>query len=330
MAEDAKEDGKQAAKEAKEARAKDPLVPRDRDADGKFKPNEADTIDAEKAAAVKKLQEPDPDASALRKALSERKETAKYKAEANAELERMRAEVRQVHQQVLRDKQEVAAERAKLARLRTDPIAAIRENGWEPEQFIMDIAQDGTPEGKAQRDARALRESIKELHDWKAAQANERQQQTQQREQYEQRQFRQNVEREFLGTVNGKSETGEDTHPHLAGLYKGHEVGLLAEADVVAEQYRNATGKEATFSEIAEYLEERAAKWYKSMSGGAKAAPPAVQGKPTQGSSGKKSLSPAGSSERRSLGTSYADLDGDERREMAITAVRAAISHSGS
>lgn len=321
---EAKEAGKAAAKEAKESRAKDPLVPRDRDADGKFIPNDSD----EKRSA--KPTEPDPEASALRKALSERKETAKYKAEANAELERMRAEVRQVHQQVLRDKQEVATERAKLAQLRSDPIRAIRENGWDPEQFIMDIAQDGTPEGKAARANRELQQSIKELHEWKAAQAEERQQQARQLQQNKQKEFRQQVERQFLDTTfNTKNEAGEEQHPHLAGLYKGHEVGLLAEADVVAEQYRNMTGKEATFSEIAEYLEERAAKWYKSMSGRTQAVPPVTQGKPTQGSSGKKSLSPAGSSERRSLGKSFADLDGEERREAAMTAVRSAIHASG-
>ena len=81
--------------------------------------------------------------------------------------------------------------------------------------------------------------------------------------------------------------------------------------------------------EIAEYLEERAAMWYKSLSAPQEGAS-VTKGKPTQGVAGRKSLSPQGSSERRSLGTSLADLDGDERREAAMEAVRSALHATGS
>ncbi len=331
MEEDLKEEGKKAAKEAKSAREKDPLVPRDRGPDGKFLTT--DPVEKDKAEAVKKLTKPegaDDDASALRKALTERKEQAKYKAEANAQLERDRQEARQIYQQLQRERQEIAAEKERLALLRKDPVRAIRENGWDkPEDFILDIAQDGTPEGQARRAQRALEAQIKELHDWKADQAKQIEAQRQEAEQGQRRQFRQNVEREFLNAAS--------KHEALVSMYKGHEVGLIAEADVVAEQYRNVTGKEASFAEIAEYLAERTEQWYKSRSkatsvpdsaGNQMAS--ATQGRPTQGSAtGKRTLSPAGSSERRSLGNSYADLDGDERREAAMTAVRSAIHASG-
>ncbi len=331
MEEDLKEEGKKAAKEAKAAREKDPLVPRDRGPDGKFLTS--DPVEKEKEEAVKKLakSEPDEDASALRKALTERKEQAKYKAEANAQLERDRAEARAVYQQLQREKQEIAAERQKLAMFRKDPVRAIRENGWEnPEEFILDIAQDGTPEGQARRQQRELQAQIKELHDWKAEQARQVEAQREEAASHDRRQFRQNVEREFLNAAS--------QHEALVSMYRGHEVGLIAEADVVAEQYRNVTGKEATFAEIAEYLAERTERWYKTRSqakvvpdsAGNQMAPAVTQGRPTQGSAtGKKSLSPAGSSERRSLGNSYADLDGDERREAAMMAVKSAIHASG-
>ncbi len=334
MEEDLKEEGKKAAKEAKQAREKDPLVPRDRGPDGKFLT--ADPVEKDKTEAVKRLKEPevDEDASALRKALAERKEQAKYKAEANAQLERDRQEARQIYQQLQRERQEIAAEKERLALLRKDPVRAIRENGWDkPEDFILDIAQDGTPEGQARRQQRALEAQIKELHDWKAEQARQVETQRQEAEVAQRRNFRQNVEREFLNAAS--------KHEALVSMYKGHEVGLIAEADVVAEQYRNVTGKEASFSEIAEYLAERTERWYKSRSQ-ASSVPngtpdqagnqmaPATQGRPTQGSAtGKRTLSPAGSSERRSLGNSYADLDGDERREAAMAAVRSAFHHSG-
>jgi hypothetical protein len=319
------EEGRTAAKEAKAHREKDPLIPRDRGPDGKFLT--ADPVEKEKAEAVKKLVAPedDADASSLRKALAERKAAAQYKAEANAELERQRTEVRQFYAQLEREKAQVAAERQKLEILRKDPIRAIRENGWDPEEFILDIASDGTPEGQAKRQQRELQAQLKEIHDWKRQMAEDAQRQAQEAEHEQKRNFRQQVETAFLRTA-----MAEERHPHLTTFYKGHEVGLLAEADVVAEQYRHVTGKEATFGEIAEYLEERAAKWYKSMNGRTQAVPPVTQGRPTQGSAtGKKSLSPAGSSERRTLGTNLADLDGDDRLEAARVAVRAAIHASG-
>ncbi len=331
MEEDLKEEGKKAAKEAKSAREKDPLVPRDRGPDGKFLTS--DPVEKDKADAVKKLAKPDEadeDASALRKALTERKEQAKYKAEANAQLERDRQEARQIYQQLQREREEIARDRERMALLRKDPVRAIRENGWDkPEDFILDIAQDGTPEGQARRQQRELERQIKELHDWKADQAKQIEAQRQEAEVNNRRSFRQNVEREFLNAAS--------KHEALVSMYKGHEVGLIAEADVVAEQYRNVTGKEASFAEIAEYLAERTERWYKSRSK-ATSVPdstgnqiePVTQGRPTQGSAtGKRTLSPAGSSERRSLGNSYADLDGDERREAAMTAVRSAIHASG-
>lgn len=323
---DAKADGATAAKEARAARGKDPLVPRDRDANAGDDP-----VEAEKEAAVRKLQEPDETASALKKALQERRETAKYKAEATAEVEKMRQETRQFYQQLQREKQEVAQERQRLALLRTDPVRAIKENGWDGEKFILDIAMDGTPEGARARQERELMARLERAEAWQKSQQDAETERKQEYEVNQRRQFRQNVEREFLKTTfDTKTDDGADKHPHLASFYKGHEVGLLAEADVVAEQYRNMTGKEATFAELAEYLEERAAMWYKSMSSKGQAPRLVTQGRPTQGSAtGKKSLSPSGSSERRTLGSTYADLDGEDRLEAAKVAVRAAIHASG-
>ncbi len=325
------EEGRTAAKEAKAHREKDPLVARDRGPDGKFLT--ADPVEKEKAdavRAVKAVEEPDEDASALRKALNERKETAKYKAEANAELERQRQEVRQFHAQLQREKAAVAAERERMAMFRKDPVRAIRENGWEnPEEFILDVAQDGTPEGQARRAQRELQQQIKELHEWKEAQARQAQEYQEAQEIQRKQHFRQNVERELV-RVAFEATNGSERHPHLTAMYKGHEDSLCAEADTVADKYRSVTGKEASFAEIAEYLEERAAKWYKSISERHQGAVSVTQGRPTPGSAtGKKSLSPAGSSERRTLGTAIADLDGEERLEAAKIAVRAAIHHSG-
>jgi hypothetical protein len=348
LAEEAKEEGKRAAKEAKEHTAKDPLAPKPRGSDGKFLTD--DPIKKEKDAAVKKLEveteeaePPSETAGQLKRQLRERAELAKAKAEAAAELEKDRAETRRFYQQLEQEKREIAAEREKFARLRKDPIAAIRENGWDPEKFILDIAMDGTPEGQKARAERDLMERLERAESWQKQQEQQAEEYRQQQAHQRKVEFRGQVEREFLKEAFANE--------HLAGLYKGNEAGLLAQADVVADRYREITtvrdqygrvvvpGKEATAKEIAEFLEERTAKWYKSKSGQAALAEidPAdrqsatvTKGSPTQGkATGKKSLGPNGSGERRTLGSSLKDADGDERIALANEAVRAAIALAG-
>lgn len=340
------EEGKKAAKEAKDHLEKDPVQRAARGKDGKFQsdkdPAEQEVEDAKEALSKemakaepkepKKKDEADEDASALRKALQERKEAAKFKAEAAAELEKARQEARQFYQQLQREKQELAQEKARLEMLRKDPIRAIKENGWDPEEFIMDIASDGTPEGQARRAQRELQAQIAELRNWKQEQAEQAQRQAVQAKEQEKAQFRRSVEQQFLNAAAARKEDGTHKNNHLVSMYKDDPAALIVQADLVAERYRQATGKEASFAEIAEYLEERAAKWYKSMSNSSapQVGAPVTQGKPTLGSAtGKRSLSPNGSSERRSLGVSLQDLDGDERRSAAMDAVRAALHASG-
>mgnify|MGYP001617395095 FL=1 len=90
--EDAKEEGKKAAKEAKAHKDKDPLIPRDRNPDGTFVPQ--DPVDADKEAAVAALKKEKADeedaGSTLKKALAERKEVARFKREAADQLEKER------------------------------------------------------------------------------------------------------------------------------------------------------------------------------------------------------------------------------------------------
>ncbi len=334
--EDAKEEGKKAAKEAKSARDKDPLVPRDRNPDGTFVQADPVEQDKEKAvAALKKEKSDEEDAgSALKKALAERKEVARFKKEAADQLEKERQEVRQIHQRLKQQEAEIRQREEKMAMLRKDPVRAIRENGWDnPEDFILDIARDGTPEGQQARAHRELLERLDRAEQWQKQELEQRQRQAEEREEHARRSNREQIERSFL--------TEASKYESLVGMYKGHEVELISQADVVAEKYRNATGKEATFAEIAEFLAERHERWYKSRSSNnqatrpvdateAQAASSVSAGRPTQGSAtGKKRPTSAASSERRSLGTNFADLDGDERLEAAKTAVRAAINASG-
>lgn len=322
------EEGKKAAKETKEALEKDPLVPRGQD--GKFLSKAKPEDDSEPEVPAKPTPKPkteaDEDTSALKSALAQRKEMAKAKAEAQQELNKAREEARQMYQQLQQERTQLQQERQRLEILKTDPVRAIRENGWNPEDFILDIANDGTPEGQLRRQQRELQQQLKELNNWKQQQAEERQRQAQEYEVRQRQAYRQQVEREFLKTA-----LDESKHPHLYDMYQGSERSLLAEGDMIAEEYRKATGEEATFQDIAEYLEERAAKWYKKVSGRHASVVPSGQqvvpvASPPPGVSGKRTLSPASSGERRTLGNTLKDLDGDERLEAAREAVRAALA----
>lgn len=319
------EEGKRAAKSAKDSRDQDPLQVREtteRDESGKFvaKPA-ADKVKAEAKPAPK----PEEDAESLKAVLAQRKQLAAAKAQASQAESRAMQEIRQYKAQLDQEKQEVARERARFEQLRKDPTRAFKEMGWDPEEAILDMARSGTPEGKAAREQRELQESIRELREWKAQQARDAEAQQRTHQQRQAVAYRQQVEKAFVGIA-----MNEEKHPHLAGMYQGHEAGLLAEADVIAEQYRNLTGKEASFEDVAEYLEERSANWYKSMSTrNQQAQIPVTRGKPTQGNATGRTLSPEGSSERRSLGTMLKDLDGEERLAAAREAVGAAFKHSG-
>jgi len=323
--------GESAAKEAKAAREQDPLRPRGdttRDANGKFVAKPADPDGAPEKPIKNESEE---DATALKRVLQERKQIAATKAAQQAEFTRQQQQLQAYERHLAQQRAEIERDRKRYEVIKTDPVRAFRENGWDPESVILDLARDGTPEGQAMRAQRELQAQLKEMQDWKAAQEAQRVEAQRQAEARAWDQRRAQIEQEFVTTA-----LNEDKHPHLTAFYKGHEASLVAEGDSVADQYRALTGKEATSTEIAEYLEDRAAKWYKTMSSRSQAPsaagqqnrPVVTQGRPTQGSATGRTLSADDSSERRSLGASFKDLDGDERLAAARDAVGAALRAS--
>lgn len=317
---EAAEEGKKAAKEAKTSSDNEPLRPRDntdRDADGKFKKTEA-----------KPEPSDEDDKNSLKRLLSERKQIAAQKDHVRQEFARQEQQLRQMKAQIEHEARQVQQERQRLAMLRKDPARAIRENGWDPESFILDIAQDGTPEGQAARRQREHAAQVEEIRQWRADMERQKQEDAQRQEHARHQANRTSVESKFASLASD----GEK-HPHLSALLETGEhglVGLIAEGDAVADRYRELTGKEATMEDIVEYLEEYKAKWYNNVSKrGQQNQAPVTKGRPTQGSGTGRTLSPEGSSERRSLGTSIKDLDGDERLAAAREAVGAALRASG-
>jgi hypothetical protein len=318
--------GKEGADDAEKVSGKDQFS-----AKGKSKATEDEDEEAEEKPAKAKAEEEDPDERELKRVLRHREKLARAKQQQNQELAQQQNQLRQMYAQLQREKQAIEQERQRIARLKTDPAAAIRENGWDPEEFIVSLAKEGTEEGKVARLLREQQAQLQEMNKWREEQARQREQYMRQMQEQQAVQARQSVEQQFLGHA-----MDAEKRPHLADFYKGREGALIAEGDIIAAQYREATGKEASLEDIAEYIEEslaeRARAWYEKSARSAKTSQPrqsAVDtGKPAK--SRGRTLTADTSSERRSLGKGLADLDGDERLQAAREAVKVALANSRS
>jgi len=326
-------EGKKAAEAAKEADENDIHKPKGMKKDGpppkdpktgKFLPR-----DGQDAAGTKENPEDseniDPDTANVKQVLKARQKIAAQKQKQQQEYQQQQQELQRQYYQIQQMAAKVERDRQLVEQLKKDPVRAVREAGWDPEEFIMSLAKEGTEEGKMARLLREQNQRLDEMNRWKEEQARAAQE-AQERAQYQQMvQYRQQMERQFLGHV-----ASEENFPHINTFYNGREHSLIAEADMVAAQYRELTGKEASLEDIAEYIEEvlaeRAGKWYDKTKS-SKVNAPSNAGKPARGATGK-TLTNSDASDRRSVGKDISELDGDERLEAARTAVRAALAHS--
>lgn len=311
--------------------------------DGKFLPRNGPKVGGSKADSVEdgggdeageELPE-DLSKASVKQLLKAREKVAALKKEAHTisqqqqEFMRQQAELQRQQADFYRQQAELQRQAQHLQALRKDPGRAIRELGYDPEQFILDLAQDGTPEGQARKQQQELQRQIQEMQDWKASLARQ-QQEYQQRQQMEQVvNYRASQVRSFLDTG-----MNEEKYPHIATFYKGNERALVSYGDIVAEEYRGlADGKEAGHADILDYIEdqlaERAKHWYtKGNSKDSTSGQKVAQEKTLPKSKGK-SLNPDASGERRSMkAKDLKDLDGEERIEAAKQAVKVALTHT--
>ena len=340
-----KEAGESAAKEAEsyksplaKAAAKEKETP-ERGSDGKFLPKDGKSSPKQSeddSEPVETASEKfDPETASVKQLLKAREQVAGMKREAKDEVSKAKAEIEAARQQLAQQQQQqqqawnqIQRELNNLKRLKSNPAQAVREAGWDPEQFIIDLANDGTPEGKSQRELRELRNQIAEMQTWKAQQAKL----------LEEQQYNYHVEQARTARRNAvdsftKLAMDGEKFPHVAAFYKGRDRALVAEGDIIAEEYRNlSNGKEGTFEQILEFIEDELADrmkgWYTTKSGSQQDdTKPQPKKKVEKG----KALSPDGSGERRALKPKdLTDLDADERREAAKQAVAVALAASKS
>ncbi len=333
----AKEPEEDTEEPAKPSKGTEQPSERPRAQDGKFSPktpkepvkgqpeaakedSEEEALDIEKANVKTLLKKREKVAELKRQAANEEQQ-------AKAQLEQFRAQVQQEQYAVQQQMQELARKRQEILNFQKDPASAIRAGGYDPEKFILDLAQEGTPEGKQKRQLEALQsqiDQVKNFHQQQMA-AYQRQQAVAQQEQV--RQARISVEKEFTDLAKN-----EEKYPLTSMLTDGPlSKVLVAWGDIAAHEFRELSGgREGDFPDILDYIEdslaERFEKYYIKKYGAPKAkSVPAGSGQSKPSSSGK-SLSPNASGERRALERKgHQDVDGDERLEAARQAVREAL-----
>lgn len=150
---------------------------------------------------------------------------------------------------------EVQQQKAWYESLRSDPIRAIRELGIDAEDFLMQLAGAASPEEKARQEKAKEETRIEKLERMLADRTRQEQEQAQAREWQQQTVARETAIQQFSAIA-----FAEEKHPHLVALYEDRPKELIKVADSIAFTYRQRTGLEATFEELAEYLESEAAK----------------------------------------------------------------------
>ncbi len=211
--------------------------------------------------------------------------------------------------------EEVQRHKEWYAMLRADPVRAIRESGIDPEDFLLQLADAASPEEKAKQAKSKEEQRIERLEQELAARRAREEEQVRSYQAQQEAQARATAVEQFTAIA-----LSEDKHPHLTALYEDRPQELVRIADNIALQYRRQTGGlEATFEELAEYLEAEAAKTVSKATSRLQARTVSQQMAPKQASP----ISSKETGTRRAPET-LAD-DEDARREAAVRAVKNAV-----
>lgn len=291
--------------------------------------NEEESTDAEDAEGAHKKNLSD-----LRKVLDGRSKAAKEKAKAAEARDKAQRELIERKAALDYQEQQLRQQAQFYENLRKSPVEAIQHAGWDPESLILDLAQHGTPEAKAEARMRMLEQRLEQEAQWKQQFMQQVAQAQEQRKYEQQVTHRQSVEDRFLKIV-----TDPKKSPHTAAFYKGREAALISEGDIIAAQYQQLTGKVAEPEDVAEYIEEQMASlakaWYDSKSPKQEEAEDDDSDESTEQSVGEKrstkkmpkTLNGDGKgSERRALQKNLSDLDEDELRQVAKDNVKVALA----
>lgn len=209
----------------------------------------AETASGDKPKKAEEKADKPPTKSIMEKL---RARTAEHKAReaARQELEAERQKFLKEQSEIERHKSELKKQSEFLEQLRKNPAAAVRAIGMEPEKFIMDLANDGTPESQAEKRFAELAQQQQELRSL-IEQAQKAEQEAIQKSQQAavQAHVRQ-AEQKFV-------ELTQKSFPTLHTRFSDHPDLLVKWGNDVAEYIHAATGKERVpHEDVAEFLQE--------------------------------------------------------------------------
>lgn len=243
---------------------------------------------------------------AREKAQKVRDEAEKHASEARAQHERNKQEWEQL--QKLRA--ETESERQRILKLRSDPMGAIRELGWDPNDLVTNVARQGTPEWQElQRFQTELSKRDSELAELRQYMQQQKQRDEQLQQHYRQQQeqaVRANVEKQFFDLIA--------PHPELTEVWSPEE--LVMKGDRIADLAFEKTGKYPPLEEIRDRLvaeaKQRLDKLRHQEDGAGKAA---AKGKVANG---QRTLSAAATGERRTTSKSYRELSSPQEQRKLL------------
>lgn len=327
--------GKESADNADRASKQDPFKPPgakkevERGEDGKFKPA------GKKEEPVKEEKEEeetvDPDKASLKELLRKREKIAKKESEFQKQIAAERSKVaeearqaREMYQQTQHMMKQLEAEKAKLQRIRSNPAELLRDQGMDPEQFIIDLAEEGTPQGQLRKQQQELAQQLKEIREWKEQQAKQAEESKHSAQIEQIKAYRSHIENQFLTHA-----LDAEKSPLTSMFFGRHKGALVAFGDNVAAEFRElSNGREADVVELAQFIEEELAdgvkSWYEKNHGSKKATTPSEKTPPKKVKGSTLSAEMTG--ERRALSKTLKDLDGEERLEAAKRAVGVALA----
>lgn len=294
---------KQAAEADEVAKA---AIAGDEPADEPAKADEKPSAFAEKARRLQEI-------------LNKRDEQNRERQSAAKEMAAQRAAMERQAQEVAAERARIQQERAYIELLKKDPVRAIKESGLRPDEFLLSLTEEDTPDSRLRKQIQQQQEELQAMKRW-------REEQEQQRAEYE-RQSRMQMREQHRDTVLGqftKMALDPDASPHLSAMYEDDVDALIFQGDKIAYQYRMEEGKEIPIEDIVLLLEYRAEQRYKRIEGkkSANKQLPPSEPKTAAKSQPSRTITAEVASERKTGSRKLsADSSDEERRAAAIRAV---------
>ncbi len=244
------------------------------------------------------------------------------RAAAKAEADAARAEASKLKAEAEQDRAAAKSERERIEKLRANPMAAIKELGWDAKRLVDEVTREGSPEWVAQQRYEAQLAELKAETSAMRAWREDREKADAAAKEQQGAYARHQVESRFLESFPAES----------AARLLYEEADIVKRGHEIADAYTAKSGKVASLEELRDYIEEQAAKRLAAIrqpqgdATGSKA-PAAAAKLPTKTpGNGPRALSGNAASERRASPKPHHEMTDAEQRQAQIDAANAAMN----